>query len=118
MSICTQGIGLDVLAAVLRQAAPSHVVVLNTGNSSKDLPPGCFWQLPAETQGLQTAAENLQPSSTIVSLPAVSLDGEEDLSFLPHHIAHLSSQYTISPPAGILSWLSAWLTFPVCFHPR
>lgn len=60
-----QGMGLDVLSAVLRQVAPSHVVVLATGNPSKDPPGGSFWQLPQ-------ASHQSSPASMVVTLPAAA----------------------------------------------
>lgn len=69
-----QGMGLDVLSAVLRQTAPSHVVVLSTGNPSKDPPAGSFWQLPSQT----ARAEAVRGSrgSVLVTLPAAPTGAE------------------------------------------
>ena len=67
-----QGLGLDVLAALLRRISPSHVVVLATGNANKDLPSGTFWQLP-EAAGPEAGVAPRQGESApaLVVLPAL-----------------------------------------------
>ena len=59
-----QGIGLEVLTGILQAVQPTHVILLQTGNPTKDLPVGNFWE---EAPSLPTV---------ILTLPAVpALDG-------------------------------------------
>lgn len=65
-----QGIGLDVLAAILRRVTPTHVVTLATGIANKDLPNGEFWSLqqPGVELFKDTVQAPPQPACVCISL--------------------------------------------------
>ena len=76
-----QGIGYDVLAGILQAVRPTHVVLLQTGNPTKDLPAAHFWQSAAEPSG-----------AALLTLPALAAPGQE----LPGTALCLSSFPSVS----------------------
>ena len=85
-----QGLGFDVLAAILRHTAPSHVVTLATCIASKDLPQGKFWSLPTTAR----MHEGASVKTTLLTLPALPAPNA-DAGRLHSGIAHSCSMRSI-----------------------
>eukprot|EP00873_Tetraselmis_striata_P015387 jgi/Tetstr1/435651/TSEL_024551.t1 len=71
-----KGLGLDLLATLLAEADPTHVVQLDSGNANRDLPAGHWWALPesaAEWQGAASvAAAAAAGGAQLFAIPSAS----------------------------------------------
>ena len=67
-----QGLGEDVLGGVLRCSRPSHVIMLQTPNARRNVPPGRFWLAGGDDGGGALALPAGAQLASIVQLPAVA----------------------------------------------
>ena len=66
-----QGLGEDVLGDVLRCSRPGHVIMLQTPNARRNVPPGRFWLAGDGDVGGALALPAGAQLASIVQLPAV-----------------------------------------------
>ena len=66
-----QGLGEDVLGDVLRCSRPGHVIMLQTPNAGRNVPPGRFWLAGDDDGGGALALPAGAQLASIVQLPAV-----------------------------------------------
>lgn len=70
-----QGLGEDVLEDVLRCSRPGHLIMLQTPNARRNVPPGQFWLAGDDDGGGALALPAGAQLASIVQLPAVASQG-------------------------------------------